>query len=337
MKLDNKGRLIMLFAYLLLLAGCKQKTGMEILTSQMAGLKALKSQYIVHRKGQKDIVVNLAFSKPNRIMITSDDFVVAVNEVDGHFESIFSEKIYDLLPWDGKVYPGTGKLVPLILLEAGPPVANPPSNIVPEAPWKLESKANGIEHYTKTLNGMEGPQTFKLEISEKGEPIRFMVPNDISYEVKKFELVDEIPLEKFRVEPVEGFVSHRTVPDLVSLDTGGPFTWTKFRAASDVDHFKLEGLTMFIFVDPQEKSSVGATNWIKSAGVGYRKVTISKGAATSGFFDPSGQEIDKVTTSTPTFVLVDKSSKIVAMWLGFDPEKVAEFEKDIQNALAGKS
>ena len=151
MKLALKGKSIMLVATLLLLAGCKQKTGIEILNAQMSGLKALKSQYVVKEDGEKDIVINVLYSKPNRILVSSDDFVVALNEVDGHFESVYSEKIYDHLPWDGKVYPGTGKIVPTTLLEAGPAVANPPVNLIPEQPWAFENKKGNIERYTKTV------------------------------------------------------------------------------------------------------------------------------------------------------------------------------------------
>ena len=66
--------MILLLSFLL--AGCKQKTGMEILMSKMDDLKALKSQYVVHIEGEKDVVINVLYSKPNRILFTSDDFVV---------------------------------------------------------------------------------------------------------------------------------------------------------------------------------------------------------------------------------------------------------------------
>jgi hypothetical protein len=333
MKLELKGCSIMVFASLILLAGCKQKSGMEILISRMADLKALKSQYVVRQEGQTDVIVNVLYSKPNRILMTSDNFVVALNEVDGHFESLFSERVYDSLPWDGKVYPGTAKLVSTLMLNSGPPVANPPLSIVPEAPWQLESKKGNIERYTKTLKGPDGAKTFKLEITDKGEPVQLIVPDDISYIVKSFELVDEIPLEKFRVEPKEGFVSHRVTPDLLMLETGLKFDWSKFKAASDVNGFKLEGNTMFVFVDPKEATSSNAAPWIKAPGIGYKKVTISKGTTSSGFYDPTGEEIDKLTTTTPTFVMVDKESKIIGMWLGFDRDGIFGFEKDIQMAL----
>jgi hypothetical protein len=336
MKLELKGHSIMLFASLILLAGCKQKSGMDILSDRMAGLKALKSQYVVHRDGEKDVVVDVLYSNPNRILMTSEDFVVALNEVDGHFESIFGEKVYDSLPWDGNVYPGTRKLVSSIMLDAGPATANPPKNIVSVVPWKLESKIGNIERYTKTVNGSDGPQTFKLEITDKGEPVQMIVPDGISYTVKHFELVDEIPIEKFRIEPKDGFVNHRIATDLMILETGMKFDWSKFQAASDVNQFKLEGNTMFVFIDPKEATSVNTASWIQSAGAGYRKVRVSKGIASSGFYDPKGEEIDKLTSSTPTFVMVGKDSKITGMWLGFDPESVPEFEKDIQ-AVIGKA
>jgi hypothetical protein len=337
MKLELKGKSIMLVATLLLLAGCKQKSGIEILDAQMSGLKALRSQYVVRKEGEKDILINVLYSKPNRILVTSDDFVVALNEVDGHFESMFSEKIYDLLPWDGKVYPGTGKIVSTLLLEAGPAVANPPVHLIPEQPWALENKKGNIERYTKTVQGGDGPQVFKLEITDKGVPVQFIVPSGISYIVKSFELVDDIPLEKFRVEPKEGFVSHRISPDLLTLETGMKFDWSKFKAANDVSQFKLDGNTMFVFVDPSEASSLSAMTWLRAPGAGYRKVTISKGSAVSGFFDPNGIEIAKVTTTTPKFVMVDKDAKVIGMWLGFDPESVAEFEKDVLSVLNKKS
>lgn len=323
----------MLTATLVLLAGCRHKSGMEILSAQMDGLKGLRSQYVVHRPGEKDVLVDILFSKPNRILATSENFVIALNEIDGHFESNFSEKIYDTMPWDGHVYPGTGKIVASEFVNAGPASANPPNKIVPEVPWKLESTKNGVERYTKTIRGADGPLTFKLEISDQGRPVQFISPGDVSYIVKRFEVIGEQPIEKFRVEPREGFLSHRVVPDLLMLQTGEPFGWAKFKTASDVSSFKLEGNTMFVLVDPAEMSSQNAVGWAKQPATGYRKVMVSKGNATSGFYDPTGKEIDQMTSSTPTFVMVGKDSKIMAMWSGFDPDDVTQFEMDIAKAL----
>jgi hypothetical protein len=92
---------------------------------------------------------------------------------------------------------------------------------------------------------------------------------------------------------------------------------------------------MFVLVDPLDPTSFGAIKWMKSAGSRFRKIAVSKGNALSGFYDPTGAEIDKLTSTTPMFVMVDKSSKITAMWFGFDSAKIPEFEKDIQTALAG--
>ena len=325
----------MVIASLLLLMGCKQKSGMDLLTDQMSGLKALKSQFVVHKDGEKDVTVTVLYSKPNRILMTSDIFVVALNEEDGHFESIFAERTYDHMPWDGKVYPGTGKLVSRDMINAGPAAANPPSKIVPVVKWSLESKKGGVERYTKTVQSKEGDQIFKLEITDKGVPILFAA-NDITYNIKSFELVDSIPLETFRVAPKDGFVNHRLQQDVMMIETGMKFDWSKFKAASDVSNFKLAGNTMFVFVDPKEGSSLNAMNWIKQSSPGYRRITISAGNAASGFYDPTGSEISKITSSTPTFVMVNKQGKITGMWLGFDRDNVAEYEKDIQAVLTKK-
>ena len=326
----------MMIVSLVLLAGCKKQTGLQILSDRMDHLKAIRSEYVVREKGEKDVVVHLIFSKPNRILFTSDDFVVATNEIDGHFESIFSRQVYDLLPWDGRVFPGTHNLVATSLLMAGPVAANPPNNIVKGVPWKLESKTGGIERYTKTIQDSQGDKTMKLEVTDKGEPVQFIGPTGISYIVKKFELVDEIPLDKFRVEPRSRFLARGVSRDLFMLQTGGMFDWSKFKAASDVRQFKLEGNTMFVFVDPNENTTKNASAWLKLPGKDYRKVTIAVGQATSGFFDPSGQEIRKLTSSTPTFVMVNKDLKIIGMWLGFDSENTKAFEDDIQVALGKK-
>lgn len=325
--------MILLLSFLL--AGCKQKTGMEILMSKMDDLKALKSQYVVHIEGEKDVVINVLYSKPNRILFTSDDFVVALNEKNGHFESVFSEKTYDHLPWDGRIYPGTGLLVSIDLFDAGPSVASPPQLIAPAAAWTLENKKGNIERYTKTIQSSKGPQTFKLEITDAGVPSLYINPDGTTFKTNSFEIVDEIPESKFLIEPTPGFVNHRTATDTLMLDTGANFSWSAFKAAPDVSNFKLQGPTMFIFVDPKEQSSIAAMKWINTPGSGFRKVTVTSGNATSGFFDPSGQEIGKVTTSTPLFVLVDAQSKITGLWLGFDSERTSDFNKDIQSALAG--
>lgn len=333
MKLETKGFSIMVIASMLLLAGCKKQTGLQMLSDKMDHIKALKSEYLVREKGEKDVVVTLLYVKPNRILFSSEDFVVATNEIDGHFESVFSNKVYDSLPWDGKVYPGTRNLVATSFLTAGPAAANPPNNLAKSIPWKLESSSGGVERYTKTISDQEGPKTFKLEVNDKGMPVQFIGPTGISYIVRKFELVDDIPMEKFRVEPKLGFIGRGIVQDMMMMQTGGKFDWSKFQAATDVSQFKLEGNTLFAIIDPNENTSKNASAWLKTPGKEYRKVTICKGKATSGFFDPTGQNIDKLTSSTPTFVLVNKDSMIIGLWLGFDATNTKDFEADILKAI----
>ncbi len=333
MKLEIKGFSIMMIVSLVLLAGCKKQSGLQILSDRMDHLKAIRSEYVVREKGKKDVVVRLLFSKPNNILFTSDDFVVATNEIDGHFESVFSNKVYDVMPWDGRGFPGTRNLVSTAFLMAGPGAANPPNNIAKSIPWKLEGKSGGIERYSKTFHDSEGDKTLKLEVTDTGEPVQFTGPTEISYVVKKFEIVDNIPFEKFRVEPRSGFLARGVSRDLLTLQTGAIFDWSKFKAASDVSQFKLEGNTMFVFIDPNETTTKKASAWLNLPGKGYRKLTISVGQASSGFFDPSGLEIRKMTSSTPMFVMVNKDSKIIGMWLGFDPANTKDFEADILKAL----
>ena len=323
----------MLCASLLLLAGCKHKSGLEILSGQMTGMKALKSQYVIQRKGQKDLVVDFLFSKPNRILATSPDFAVACNEIDGHFESPFASLAYDSLPWDGKLYPGTGKLVSPSYVSAGPVSSESPNAIAPEVPWKLESKSGSIERYTKTVQSLRGPQVFKLEVDDQGKPVKFQSPEGIIYVTRSFEMVGEIPIEQFRVEPRDGFVCSRINLDQMTLQAGEKFGWSQYKAAPDVSNFTIGGNTLFAIIDPTEASSHNTETWLKTVNAKYKKVTISKGKANSGFFDPKGDEIRKLTTSTPTFVLVDKDSKIIGLWLGFDTENIKEFEADILKAI----
>ena len=336
MKLEIKGYSIMMLASILMLIGCKKQTGLEILSTKMDGMKSLKTEYIVRQAGQKDVSVSFIYSKPNRMLFTSSDFVVALNEIDGHFESKFSDKVYDQMPWDGRVFPGTRNLVPDPIVTAGPFSGASPSVIAKGTPWKLDGKTGNVERYSKTIQSQEGPQTYKLEVNENGEPVLFVSADETSYVTKSFQIVDEIPLPPFRVEPKEGFLAHELPGDLLMLQTGAKFDWSKFQATNEVRGFKLDGNTLFVFVDPSEPSSRNAMAWINIAGAGYRKVTITKGSAQAGFFDPTGEEIRKITSSTPLFVMVDKDSKILGMWLGFDPAKTKEFDADIQKMIVKK-
>jgi hypothetical protein len=333
MKLELRGPSIMLCASLILLAGCKQKTGLEILNVRMAGMKALKSQYLVQHKGEKGIIVDFIFSSHTRVLATTSDFVIGCNEVDGHFESSFADKVYDAMPWDGKAFPGTGKLISSDYVTGGPVSANPPDSIAKATPWKLESKSGSIERYSKTVQTQKGPQTFKLEVDESGKPVKFEAPGDIVYITKSFEIVDEIPITKFHFEPREGFICNRIQADLLNLQTGEKFDFSKFSSAPDAKAFRLEEKTLFAVVDPKEPSSKNALSWINKAGATYKKMTISVGDASSGFFDLTGDLIRKITTSTPMFILVDKDSTIIGLWLGFDPENTKGFESDILKAI----
>jgi hypothetical protein len=334
MKLEIKGYSIMMLASIFMLIGCKKQTGLEILSTKMDGMKSLKTEYIVRQSGQKDVSVSFIYTKPNRMLFTSSDFVVALNEVDGHFESKFSDKVYDQMPWDGRVFPGTRNLVPDPIITAGPFSGASPSVIAKGTPWKLEGKTGNVERYSKTVQSQEGPQTYKLEVNENGEPVSYVGTDETTYVAKSFQVVDELPLQQFRVEPKLGFLAYELPADLLMLQTGAKFDWSKFQAASDVRSFKPDGNTLFIFVDPSEPSSRNAMTWISSAGSGYKKVTITKGSSQTGFFDPSGEEIRKITSSTPLFVMVNKDLKIVGMWLGFDLAKTKQFEADIQLALS---
>lgn len=326
----------MLLPIAILFLGCKHQSGYDRLVSGMDGSKAIQSQYVIHQKGQKDVTVNFLFSKPNRFLVTSDDFTIASNEVDGHFESLDSEKVYDLLPPAGPIYPGTGKLLSPHVVRAGPASATNPKDFASNVKWQLKSNTGGIETYSKTIESQQGPMTFTLVVNSDGKPIKFMSPG-IEYEIKSFEYLDEQPLEKFRVEPKDGYVCVRIPVDTISLETGEKFTWTQFKASSDVSDFKPTGPTLFAIVDPKEPTSVRSLDWIKKVGNGYTKVQISKGDAQTGFVDPSGVEIDKITTTTPAFFLVDPDGTIKGMWLGFDAEGTLAFEADIQKAISGKT
>lgn len=323
----------MLLASLLLLAGCKQKSGFDQLTSQMDNAKAIKSQYVVQVPGQADVVVECLYTQPDRVIMTSKDFVVATNSIDGHFESMFATKQYDSMPWDNVIYPGTGQLVSAYMVQAGPATAINPNKFYKDTPWKLIKKVDGVESYSKEIQTLKGVDRYELYVDSHGKPLKFTAPGDATYQIKSFEIVDDIPMDKFRVEPREGFVAVRTQMDFLALGTGQKFSWSQFTAAPDVSPFRADGFTVFAFVDPTEPTSEGAIKWLSTAGKGYKKVSISRGQASSGFFDKSGVEFDKLTTSSPTFVLIDKDSKIIGMWQGFDPNAVAAFDKDIELAI----
>lgn len=333
MKLEFLRSTMMVTSTLFLLLGCKPKSGYDQLVSRMDSAASVKSTYVIHSKGQKDVTIQFLFSKPGRYLATSNDFVVATNEVDGHFESVLNDQMYDALPWDGRNFPGTGSLVPTQFFEAGPGSANNPQKFAPKTPWKLKETINGVETYTKTIESMMGPQTFTLMVKTDGTPYKFIAPGDVVYEVTSFECSGELPVDQFRVEPKEGFVCYRTATTDFHLVDGETFDWTKFQAADNVKSFKADGLTLFAIVDPAESSSQNALTWLKKAGMGYAKVSISKGAATSGFFDSDGKLIDKLTMTTPAFALVNKDRKIIGLWMGFDPEGTAAFEADIKKAI----
>jgi hypothetical protein len=331
MKLEVTGPHIMLIASILLLAGCKQKSGFDKLCDQLEGAKAIKSQYVVQIEGQPEITIDLLFSKPNRTIVTSKDFIIATNEVDGHFESLYSKKVYDTYPWSGQPYAGTGKLVGAHLIQGGPVTAMNPRKISPQEPWKLTKKENGIESYTKVIESREGNQVIKMDVDSDGKPIQFTAPGNIVFITKTLEYIPEPPLESFRVKPKDGFVSHRTQVDQIGPHNGSKFDWSKFKASPDVSQFKLKDSNLFAIVDPSEPTSQPVLTWMKKSS-SFQKIQVSKGTATTGFFDESGSEIEKLTTTTPFFLLVDKNAQIIGMWIGFDPSKVKEFEADIELA-----
>ena len=287
----------------------------------------------MQEKGQPDIVVDFLFSKPNRILATSSRFIVGCNEIDGHFESDLNEKTYDLIPWEGRVYPGTAKLVSPEVVAGGPVSSISPNKVSGDVPWKLERKTGSIERYTKTVQSLQGPQTYKLEVDSNGKPVKYEMPSGLIFVTNSFELVDELPVTQFRVEPQPGFVSNRIVPDVMQLQSGRKFTWSQFKSAPDVRSFSLGGNTLFALVDPSEVSSANSRTWLNTPNSKFKKVTISIGNATSGFYDPNGAEVRKLSTSTPTFVMVDKNANILGLWLGFDPLGMKDFEADLIRSL----
>ncbi|MBS1727416.1 MAG: hypothetical protein JST51_11900 [Armatimonadetes bacterium] len=335
MKLEKTGSSIMLIPSLILFAGCKQSSGYDRLVSEMDHAKAIHTQYVIHVKGQNDIAIDFLYSKPNRFLVTSSDFSMHCNEIDGHYEEMLDEKKYDLLPWDNKPYPGTGKLLAADLIHAGPASATNPKDFAPNKKWELKSKKDGVETYSKTVDSVSGPQTFTMKVGTDGMPKSFEGPG-VVYEVKKFEYVDEQPIEKFRISPADGFVCIRVPVDHIPLETGQKFDWSGFKAASDVQGFSPKGPTMFAIVDPKEPTSARAMDWIRKAGQGYTKVMVSKGEASSGFYDPTGEVVDKITTTTPLFLMVSPDGTVKAMWLGFDADGIPAFEADIQKALSAK-
>jgi len=87
---------------------------------------------------------------------------------------------------------------------------------------------------------------------------------------------------------------------------------------------------------PSEAAKVA----LKRVASGVPVVTLADGPhAVSGLdgFDPSGKLIDAVNPpSTPFFALVDGKGKVRRLWMGYDAEKSADFEKDIRNSFSAK-
>lgn len=332
MKLETLGPSMILIAAITALYGCKQKSGFEQLDSQMASAKAIHTVFVMSSKGSQPTKIEFLVSKPNRFLITSADFSAVSNEEDGHFETVYSHKVYDFLPWDGKPVPGTGKILPAALYFGGPVIGFSAKLVSPEAPWKLLSNKGGVESYEKKVDSQEGPVVYHLDVKSDGTLIRYVAPGGVSFDVQKFEYLSEQPIDKFRFEAKEGYVSTRTATDTFTLTYGQKFDFSKFKSAAGTSEPK-GPYTLVALLDPAEPTSTRASAWLAKAGVGYEKVTVSKGQSSTGYFDPNGAVIDKLTTTTPTFLLLNKNRVIVGMWMGYDANRDAELEKDIKTAM----
>ena len=325
----------MLSASLILLVGCRHQSGFDLLVSGMSSAKAIQSEYVIHSKRGKDVSVSFLYSRPGRFLVSSQDFKMVTNEVDGYYETIPSQKLYDSLPFDGQTYPGTGKLVNPSVINGGPVCASNPNDIFKGAKWVFKGKKGNEETYSKVVATAMGNEEYALVVNDKGFPVKFSSPAFV-FETKSFEYLDEQPISKFLIEPRDGDVCIRTTSDRFSLENGKKFDISQLQASPDSQNFKFDGEILFGIINPQEPTSQNAIGWLHKAGAGYRKVSISRGKATTGLYDPTGSIVDKMTTTTPTFVLVGKDGKVQGLWMGFDSAGVAEFEKDIQKAIEGK-
>lgn len=328
--------MLLFSATVLAMVGCKQKTSLQLFSSSFASAKAIKSKYVMHIKGRPDTEVEFLFSKPYRFLVTSKDFSVASNEEQGHYEVDHVHKVYDLLPWDGRGYPGTGKAVETDYLDAGPAAGMDISKLDAGSPWKVIDSKNGNQTWEKKIEGMEGPQIFRLTLTSQGKPVHFSAPGDLEFDIVNFEYLGEQPIEKFKFAPPDGYVSIRVPYDSFLINYGMKFDTSHLKSNPDVSHLKLEGYTLFAIVDPSEPSSAGAVAWASKSHSEYKTISITKGTAAHGFYDPDGNAIAQITGITPTFVMVDKTGTVVALWAGWDSANPSGFEKDVLASIRPK-
>jgi hypothetical protein len=332
MKLVNSS---MVFLSALLLIGCRQTSTLQQFEDRIKSTQAFRATIEMKTRSGRIETLEVLRSLPHRLLITSKNYSLTVNEIDGILELGQQDKQYDLIDWRGEFQPGTGKIMPPEMIFSGPFSGMSVSKFAPLKSWKNLRKADGTETWQAEYQTQEGPQKANFTVKNDGTPITFETAG-LSYQSKNFEFLPEQPIEKFRLPIPDGFIPIQSPIEVGEIRAGSVL---ELSGLENTVELRQKGLTLVGVFDgePVSEKALKAFLQIERKAT---KITIIRGAKRSGLSalnDPDGKIVDTWTDSFPAFYLVNGKGQVLALWQGFDAENPKKQSEEIDIAIRENS
>ncbi|HLO99472.1 MAG TPA: hypothetical protein VK171_12830, partial [Fimbriimonas sp.] len=217
--------------------------------------------------------------------------------------------------------------VPPSYITAGPGLGLGPKKLAP-GKWKREPDVDGHEKYSQDWESMAGKMHVELVVSKDGNAVSYLAPSKVLYKFKSIELVDDIPITEFKIDPPEGFVCFRVDGKMPKLMIGMPLDEAMFSKGSD----KIEAHSFIAMYDPEVYDATALKTWFNKFEPRAKRLIGTRGESTEAL-SISPEKFDSVFSSSPTLILTNEKGIIVGLWMGFDPAETKEMELEIRQLL----
>jgi hypothetical protein len=169
--------------------------------------------------------------------------------------------------------------------------------------------------------------------------------NAVVWRITNYQSKSSLPLTAYYTPLPMGYVPYAIPPSSsIGIEVDMPFPAMTWKEAGKVVDFKAisAGKPALLLVTAPDcapsHEAISNLGLIRHAASGavFKAVSLSRTAAgASGLpFDSNGKIQNAFgETSTPLFVLIDKSGKVANLWTGYDPNSQTKFEKEIESAI----
>lgn len=319
------------------------------LSNYIKSAKSLSAEITLSGSNMKDVgTVRMVYVKPDKIFYSFKwkgiDFEFVAND-KGAWDADLAAKTYNETPEWGWYYPYS--------IESDAPMIYTPGFLMDGTLHTEKIGALAVIGH-ETINGVEavklgdrsGLSKAVLYVDHNGKPLRsvtFRGHIQITADIKSLVINGPEPSSLFTYNPPLGFQSFTVPLTLRPIGIGDKFPVSGWKSAGLAEMFAQKPTLVVVTeegCEPSAKSAAALANIGKRGTLNVAVVSLSpNGGVPSSlsqfpkFYDAAGR-LDKAigAPATPLFYLIDKDGKVAKVWMGFDPGKADEFEKDVADS-----